>query len=82
MMQILERQGHLRVSRAQPASVYRATSSRERVLRKMVHEFVDRVSGGSAEPLVQHLLRDTRLTDVDLRAVVARLLQEHGGDDG
>ncbi len=79
MMQILERQGHLRVSRAQPASVYRATSSRERVLRKMVHEVVDRVSGGSAEPLVQHLLRDTRLTDVDLRAV-ARLLQEHGGE--
>ena len=43
----------------------------------MVHEVVDRVSGGSAEPLVQHLLRDTRLTDGHLRAV-ARLLQEHG----
>ncbi len=81
MMRILERKGHLRVSRARRAYVYRETSTRDRALRTMVREFVDRVFDGSAEPLVQHLVRDKRLKDADLREI-ARLLKERGSDDG
>jgi predicted transcriptional regulator len=33
----------------------------------MVREFVDRVFGGTARPLVVHLLEDEQLSDADLR---------------
>ena len=39
----------------------------------MVREFVDRVFGGAAEPLVQHLVRDRHLTEDDLRAIATHL---------
>ena len=73
MMRILERKGHLKVSRADRAFVYRPARARQRVLAEMVHEFVDRVFGGAAEPLVQHLVRDRHLTEDDLREIAAQL---------
>ena len=72
-MRILERKGHLKVSRADRAYVYRPSRPRQRVLGEMVHEFVDRVFGGAAEPLVQHLVRDRHLTEDDLREIAAQL---------
>ena len=73
MMQVLERKGHLEVSRDQRAHVYRPTSTRQRALRDMVRDFVDRVFGGAAEPLVQHLIRDHRLTEADVREIARHL---------
>ncbi len=73
MMRILERKGHLKVSRADRAYVYRPAKPRQRVLGEMVREFVDRVFGGAAEPLVQHLVRDRRLTEEDLREIARQL---------
>ena len=73
MMRILERKGHLKVSRADRAYVYRAARPRQRVLGEMVREFVDRVFGGAAEPLVQHLVRDRHLTEDDLKDIAAHL---------
>ena len=75
MMRILEKKGHLKVSRADRAFVYRPSRSRHRVVGEMVREFVDRVFGGAAEPLVQHLVRDRHLTEDDLREI-ARHLRE------
>jgi len=79
MMRILERKGHLKVSRADRAYVYRPAKPRQRVLAEMVQEFVDRVFGGAAEPLVQHLVRDRHLTEDDLRDI-ARELKARSGD--
>jgi BlaI family transcriptional regulator, penicillinase repressor len=73
MMRILERKGHLKVSRADRAFVYRPARARQRVLGEMVREFVDRVFGGAAEPLVQHLVRDRHLTEDDLKDIAAYL---------
>ena len=73
MMRILERKGHLKVSRADRAHVYKPARPRQRVVGEMVREFVDRVFGGSAEPLVQHLVRDRHLTEDDLRDIAAYL---------
>jgi predicted transcriptional regulator len=73
MMRILERKGHLKVSRADRAFVYRPARPRQRVLAEMVREFVDRVFGGAAEPLVQHLVRDRHLTEEDLRDIAKQL---------
>ena len=48
----------------------------------MVREFVDRVFGGAAEPLVQHLARDRHLTQADLREIAKRLKSGGGRADG
>lgn len=73
MMRILEKKGHLKVSRADRAHVYRPARPRQRVLGEMVREFVDRVFGGAAEPLVQHLVKDRHLTEDDLREIARQL---------
>jgi predicted transcriptional regulator len=73
MMRILERKGHLTVSRADRAYVYRPARARQRVVGEMVREFVDRVFGGAAEPLVQHLVRDRHLSEDDLKDIAAHL---------
>ena len=76
MMRILERKGHLKVSRAERAFVYRPARPQHRVLGEMVHEFLDRVFGGAAEPLVQHLVRDRHLTETDLKEIAAKLKEQ------
>jgi BlaI family transcriptional regulator, penicillinase repressor len=80
MMRILERKGHLKVSRADRAYVYRPARPRHRVLGEMVREFVDRVFGGAAEPLVQHLIRDRHLTEDDLKEIAAVLKSRKSED--
>jgi BlaI family penicillinase repressor len=73
MMRILERKGHLKVRKRDRAYVYRPARPRQRVMGEMVREFVDRVFGGAAEPLVQHLVRDRHLTEDDLREIAVEL---------
>ena len=80
-MRILERKGHLKVSRADRAYVYRPARPRQRVLAEMVQEFVDRVFSGAAEPLIQHLVRDRHLTEDDLRDI-AKELKSRSADKG
>lgn len=67
MMGILEQKGFLKkVPGADRAYVYAPARSRKVVVRAMVGEFVDRVFGGSANPLMVHLLEDEYLTPQDL----------------
>ena len=73
MMKILARKGHLKVSRADRAYVYRPARPQQRVLGEMVQEFVNRVFGGAHEPLVQHLVRDRHLTEDDLREIAKKI---------
>ncbi len=80
-MRILEQKEHLRVSRAARAHVYQARSTRQSVLQAMVRHFVDRVFGGAAEPLVQHLILDKRLSADDLRDIASRLNGPETDDD-
>ncbi len=79
LMRILERKGHLKVSRVDRAHVYRPSRPRRRVVGEMVREFVDRVFGGAPEPLIEHLVRDYQLTDSDLsQIVVGTTSRTHG----
>ena len=80
-MRILERKGQLKVSRKDRAHVYRPARPRQRVLAEMVREFVDRVFGGAAEALVQHLVRDRHLTEHDLREIARQLTARKGDGD-
>ena len=73
MMNVLERKGHLR-KRAEGRSFrYQPARPRTQVVKAMVREFLDRVFGGSAQPLLVHLVEDRQLTDDDLRALARRI---------
>jgi predicted transcriptional regulator len=73
MMRIMAQKGHLKVSRADRAYVYRPARPRHTVVGEIVQDFVERVFGGAAEPLVQHLVRDRHLTEADLREIARHL---------
>jgi BlaI family penicillinase repressor len=73
MMKVLQRKGHVKAQREGRAHVYTAVRPQQRVLRDMVREFLNRVFNGSAEPLVQHLVRDGRLSEAELRGILRRL---------
>src|SRR5258706_14171215 len=69
MMNILEQKGYLKKSQKNRAYVYQATRPQKQVIRGMVREFVDRVFNGSAEPLLLHLVEDSRLSKTDLEDI-------------
>src|SRR5512132_2696446 len=76
MMNVLRRKGYVKAQREGRAHVYTAVRPQQRVLRDMVREFLARVFNGSAEPLVQHLVRDGQLTEAELRDILRRLDRE------
>ena len=52
MMKIMEGKGQLKKSQAGRPYVYKATHTRERVIKEMVREFVDRVFSGAPGALL------------------------------
>jgi BlaI family penicillinase repressor len=79
MMNILEHKGYLNRSMVDRAYVYRAARPQGQVVRGMVREFVDRVFNGSAEPLLQHLVEDRKLTEADL-ADIRKMIRRKSHD--
>jgi len=73
MMNVLERKGHLR-KRAQGRSfLYRPTRPQSQVVGTMVRDFVKRVFGGSAQPLLVHLVEEHGLSAEELDALARRI---------
>ena len=66
LMNILHGKGRLKRHLAGRAHVYQAAEPKQRTIGRMVHEFLDRVFNGSAEPLLMHLAEEERLTPADL----------------
>ena len=75
MMKILEQKGYLNRKQVERAYVYRPAQPKNRVIRAMVRDFVNRVFNGSAEPLLVHLIEDRRLTEDEV-AELRRLIGE------
>ncbi|MCP4901392.1 MAG: BlaI/MecI/CopY family transcriptional regulator [bacterium] len=75
MMNILEEKGHLTKSKSGRAFVYEPAHSKGHVVSTMVDDFVDRVFGGSARPLVMNLVKDSKLSRKDLEEI-ARMIKE------
>ena len=71
MMKILEAKGHLKKTQEDRALRVPPALPKQRS-RGMVHEFVNRVFNGSAEPLLVHLVEEKGLTGEEL-ADIARL---------
>ena len=75
MMKILESKGHLKKRQQQRAYVYRPTRPKDKVIGKMIREFMDRVFSGSAEPLLVHLVKGKHIRERDLEKV-RRMLEQ------
>jgi BlaI family penicillinase repressor len=75
MMNVLEKKGHLRKKAEGRSFLYRPTRPQRQVVGSMVHDFVRRVFGGSAAPLLAHLVEEERLTAEELDTL-ARRIQE------
>jgi predicted transcriptional regulator len=75
MMNVLEKKGHLRKKAEGRSFLYRPTRPQRQVVGSMVREFVQRVFGGSAAPLLAHLVEEERLTPEELD-VLARRIEE------
>jgi BlaI family penicillinase repressor len=73
MMNVLEKKGHLNKKAQGRSFEYRPTRPQRQVVASMVHEFVDRVFGGSAEPLLAHLVEDEQLTLEEIDALARRI---------
>lgn len=73
MMNVLERKGHLR-KRAEGRSFrYRPARPQNQVVGSMVRDFVERVFGGSAQPLLVRLVEEHDLSPEELDALSRRI---------
>lgn len=73
MLNVLERKGHVRKEAEGRSYRYHPVRPRGQVVGSMVREFVDRVFGGSAEPLLLHLVEDRRVTADELDKLARRI---------
>ena len=76
MMNILEQKGYLRKSQEDRAYLYRPAKPKNQVIKGMVREFVNRVFNGSAEPLLVHLIEDSKLSGKDLDEITRMMGKE------
>jgi len=75
MMKILDQKGYLKASRGDRAFVYKPVRSRQEVVGGMVREFVDRVFDGASRPMLLHLVKHTKLSDKERKALL-RAIEE------
>lgn len=75
MMNILEEKGYLKKRAQERAYVYQATQPKARVLRAMVHDFVERVFNGAPDALLVQLVKDKKLSEKELREML-RTIEE------
>ena len=68
-MKTLEQKGYLKTAQQDRAHVYKPVEPKQKVIKAMVRDFVDRVFNGSGRPLVLHMLEDDQLTDADLKEI-------------
>lgn len=69
MMKNMESRGHLKKRSEGRAFVYTATVAEDRMIRRIVGDFIDRVFNGSTEPLLAHLVKEKRLSEKDLENI-------------
>ena len=74
-MKTLEQKGFLKISRQNRAYIYRPAEPQQKVVKRMVQDFLDRVFHGSAQPLVAHLVKEKHVSESDL-AEITRLIEE------
>jgi BlaI family transcriptional regulator, penicillinase repressor len=76
MMNVLEKKGHLKKKAEGRSFLYRPTRPQRQVVGSMVREFVGRVFGGAAGPLLAHLVEEEHLTTEELDALAKRIKEK------
>ncbi len=69
MMRIMEGKGQLDKWQEGRAYVYKAKHPKERIIKEMVQEFVDRVFNGCPEPLVSQLIETCKIPSADRKKI-------------
>jgi len=85
MMERLRKKQLLRRDRVDGIWIYRVVESREKMLKEVVKDFVDRTLGGSLEPFMLYLADPTTVSKSQLdevRQIVDRLSSEVEKEDG
>ena len=75
MMKILEQKGYVKKTREDRAFVYRPARPRQQVIGSMVREFVERVFDGASRPMLLHLVKQTKLSEKERKALL-RAIEE------
>jgi predicted transcriptional regulator len=70
MMKILGQKGYVKAARGERAFVYTPVRARQDVLGGMVREFIDRVFDGASRPMLLHLVKHTKLSDKERKALL------------
>jgi BlaI family transcriptional regulator, penicillinase repressor len=70
MMKILEQKGYVKKTQDDRAYVYRAARPRQQLIGGMVREFVDRVFDGASRPMLLHLVKQTKLSEKERKALL------------
>tara|TARA_R110002072_G_scaffold53360_7_gene140955 strand:- start:2198 stop:2593 length:396 start_codon:yes stop_codon:yes gene_type:complete len=82
MVGIMADKGYLGFRKQGRAHIYRPLLSREGARTKALGSLVGSLFGGSAQSLVQHLVKDDQLTLEDIEALRAELVAKHNAEEG
>ncbi|UCE48729.1 MAG: BlaI/MecI/CopY family transcriptional regulator [Phycisphaerales bacterium] len=66
LLRRLEKKGYLKHSNSGKAHVFSAAVKQEHVVKRSVSDFLDRLFGGDAIPLVQHLAEHGKISTDDI----------------
>ena len=80
LLERLEAKGHVRRERGAGANVFQASRARDEVVGNQLEVLLDKLCGGSLQPLLSNLVRSRRLTADELRDLLG-LLDEPGPQD-
>lgn len=81
MLNILHRKGRARRALKGRAYVYRAVSSKEKVLGSAVRDLIERMFGGSPEELVMSLIKSRQVDLKKIEELSQRLAAQEGEGD-
>jgi BlaI family transcriptional regulator, penicillinase repressor len=79
LLERLESKGYVRRERSGGVYVFRPARPREEVLGQQLEALLEKMGGGSLQPLLTNLLRSRRLTPEELRELLALVDDLDGG---
>jgi predicted transcriptional regulator len=80
MLNVLHRKGRVRRTLKGRAYIYRAASTRDKVLGRAVRDLIDRMFGGSSEELVMSLIKNRQVDPERIAELSRRLVAQEGAD--